>query len=107
MAPRRAYPSSFAAPCRQFERGEQHAPVFGQLALEQHERKAMTCDVVLRDLVPAAMLDRDARLFAQRFEAHVELRRLAGRECRLAPCQREPFAGLPDGDAADLELPAV
>src|SRR6185436_20686402 len=57
-----------------------------------------------RDLVPAAVLHRHARLLAHCFEAHVELCRLAGGERRLAPCQRKPFAGLPDADAADLEL---
>jgi len=81
--------------------------VFSQSPLEQHELKAMTCDMILRDLVPAAMLDRHARLVAHRFEAHVKLRRLAGGECCLTPCECEPFAGLPDGDVADLELCSV
>src|SRR5262249_56885386 len=67
----------------------------------------MTCDMILWDLVPAAMLDRHARLVPHRFEAHVELCRLAGGECRLTPRECEPFAGLPDGDAADLELLSV
>lgn len=55
--------------------------------LEQQELKAMTCDMILRDLVPAAMLDRHVRLVPRRFEAHVKLRRLAGGECRLTPCE--------------------
>src|SRR5262245_54660408 len=92
-------------PC--VKRGEQRAPVFGLPALKQHQLEAVTGDVALWDRVPAAMLHRHARLTPHRFETHVELCRLAGRECRLTPGEGEPFAGLPDGDAADLELLAV
>src|SRR5215831_10186045 len=87
--------------------GKQRAPVFGLSALEQHQLKAVTCDMILRDLVPAAMLDRHARLLPHRFEAHVNLCRLAGGECRLTPIELEPFSGLPDGDATHLELFSV
>ena len=66
--------------------------MFGLSALEQHQLEAVACDMILRDLVPAAMLDRHARLIAHRFEADVELCRLAGGECRLTPCECEPFA---------------
>src|SRR5262245_66543044 len=63
--------------------------------------------MILRNVVPAAMLDCHARLVPHRFEAHVKLCRLAGGECRLTPSECEPFARLPDGDAADLELFSV
>src|ERR1700746_1211972 len=63
--------------------------------------------MILRDLVPAAVLDRHPRLLPHRFEAYVKLCRLAGGERRLTPGEREPFTGLPDGDAADLELFSV
>jgi hypothetical protein len=43
--------------------------LFGQPPLEQHEREAVTRDMILRDPVPAAMLDRHPRCIAQRFEA--------------------------------------
>jgi hypothetical protein len=50
------------------------------------------------------MLDCHPRLVRQCFEAHVELCRLAGGECRLTPGERNPFGRLPNDDAADLEL---
>src|SRR5262245_27814840 len=86
---------------------KQPAPAFRLPALEQHQLKAVTCDVILRDRVPAAMLVGHARLVPHRFEANVKLRRLASGECRVTPGEREPFARLPDGDAADLELFSV
>src|SRR5262249_18137566 len=81
--------------------------MFSLPPLEQHQFKAVTCDMILRDLVPAAMLDCHARLVPHRFEAHVKLRRLAGGECRVTPGECEPFARLPQDDAADLELFSV
>src|SRR5258708_2946798 len=60
--------------------------------------------MILRDLVPAAMPDGNARLRHRRFEAHVNLWRLGGGECRVTPGECGPFARLPDGDAADLDL---
>src|SRR5262249_9451389 len=78
--------------------------MFSLPPLEQHQFKAVTCDMILRDLVPAAMLDCHARLVPHRFEAHVKLCRLAGAECRVTPSECKPFARLPDHDAADLEL---
>ena len=81
--------------------------MIGLSALEQHQLKTVTRGMILRDLVPAAMLDRHARLVANRFEAHVEFCRLVGRKCRLTPSERKPLAGLPDGDAADLEFLSV
>jgi hypothetical protein len=81
--------------------------VFGLSALEQHQLKAVACDMILRDLVPAAMLDRHARLVPHRLEAHVKLCRLAGGECHLTPSECKPFARLPDGDATNLEFFSV
>src|SRR6516225_2979670 len=101
MPPATGFPSlTLAAQCR-VKRGKQHPPVFGLAALEQHQLKAVTRDMILRDLVPAAMRDRHARLLADRLETHIKLGRLPAGECRLTPGEREPFAGLPDGDAAD------
>src|SRR5262245_43346156 len=74
------------------KRDKQCAPVFGLRALEQHQLEAVTCGMVLRDRVPAAVLDRHARLVPHRFEAHVKLCRLSRRECRLTPGEREPLA---------------
>src|SRR6266481_4044878 len=101
------FPSLPVATHPRVKRGKQPAPVFSLSALEQHQLKAVTCDMILRDLVPAAMLDCHARLVPRRFEAHVNLCRLAGGECRVTPGECEPFARLPDGDAADLELFSV
>src|SRR3982074_1592716 len=97
-------PSRTVAAQLRVERGKQPAPVFSLSALEQHQLKAVACDMILRDLVPAAMLDCHARLIPHRFEAHVKLGRLAGGECSVTPSECEPFARLPDDDAADLEL---
>ena len=76
-------------------------------ALEQQQIETVARSVILRDQVPATMLDCHARLDANRFEAHVEFRRLVGRKCCLPPRERKPFAGLPDGNPADLELLSV
>ena len=62
-------PSLTVATQRRVKRGKQPAPVFSLSALEQHQLKAVTCDMILRDLVPAAMLDRHARLVPHRFNA--------------------------------------
>jgi hypothetical protein len=107
IAGRDAFPVTPRSTQFRVKRCKHHPPVFSLSALEQHQLKAVTCDMILRDLVPAAMLDRHARLVPHRFEAHVKLCRLAGCECRLTPSECEPFARLPDGDATDLELFSV
>jgi hypothetical protein len=66
------------------ERGQQPAPVFSLSALKQHQLKAVTSDMILRDLVPAAMLDCHPRLVLHSFEAHLKVCQLTGGECRLA-----------------------
>ena len=76
-------------------------------ALEQQQIETVARSVILRDQVPATMLDCHARLVANRFEAHLEFRRLIRRKCRLPPRERKPLAGLPDGNPADLELLSV
>src|SRR5271163_4547899 len=70
-------------------------------------RKSVTCDVLLRDRVPGAVFDSDARLLADRFEPHFDFGRLFRPECRLPPLERKTFAGLPDRNTADLKLLAI
>src|SRR3982074_2575642 len=84
-------PSRTVAAQLRVKRGKQHAPVFSLSALEQHQLKAVACDMILRDLVPAAMLDRHPRLVPHGFEADVKLGRLAGGECRLTPGECQSF----------------
>src|SRR5215467_380656 len=60
--------------------------------------------MILRDRVPAAVLDRHACLVPHRFEAHVQPCRLAGSEGRVTPGEYEPFARFPEDHAADLEF---
>ena len=81
--------------------------MIGLTALEQQQIETVARSVILRDQVPAAMLDCHARLVANRFEAHVEFRRLVGRKCCLPPRESKPLPGLPDGNPADLEYLSV
>jgi hypothetical protein len=71
-----ANPSLSVATQLRVKRRKQPAPVFSLSALKQHQLKAVTCDMILRDLIPAVMLDGHPRLVPHRFEAHVKLCRL-------------------------------
>src|SRR5689334_24550302 len=53
------------------------------------------------------MLDSHPGLAADRLEADLDLGDLVGREARLAPGEGDAGAGLPGGDAADLEDLAI
>ena len=55
------------------------APMVGKARLKRAERKPVPCGVRLRDAVPAAMLDRDARFIADRFKTHLDLGRVVRR----------------------------
>ena len=59
------------------------------------------------DGVPGPVLDRHARLFADRLEENLDFRRLLCCEACLPPGEYETPAGLPDGDAPDLERRTV
>jgi hypothetical protein len=64
--------------------------------------EAMACDVALRNGVPGAMLDGDACLITDGFEAHFDLGRLLGREARLPPREDQTPARFPNRDASDI-----
>src|SRR5262249_48339898 len=56
--------------------GEKRLPPFAVAAHKDAVRKAVTRHVLLRDAVPALMLDRDPRLLAYGLEADLDLGRL-------------------------------
>ena len=90
------------------ERGKQRAPVLCLAHLERLQGEAVAGDMLLRDGVPATMLDRHTRLFfANGLEADLDVRGLVRREGPLPPVEREPLALDPSADAADLEGVAV
>jgi hypothetical protein len=89
------------------EGAEQGAPMFSQAHLRGGKRKAVAGCVILRDRVPAAMLDGDARFLIHGFESDIDVRDLVGRKRRLAPGESKPFAWRPSCDTADLEVFAV
>src|SRR3546814_1993748 len=81
--------------------------MLAETALEQHQFEAVARGMALRDGVPAAMFDRDARFVADRLEAHLDLGRLILGEARQAPAEGEAFAGAPVRYPADLPLLAI
>src|SRR5271170_484718 len=89
------------------QRPERITPPVGDVAKCDVLRKSVTRDVLLRDRVPGAVFDGDARLLADRFEPHFDFGRLFRPECRLPPLERKTFPGLPDRNATDLELLAA
>ena len=97
------------APCSSLrgQRGEQRAPVLRLTHLERLQRKAVARHMLLRDRIPTAVFDRHTGFIANRLEPHIDVRRLLGRKRALPPAEREPFAGNPHADAADLKRPPV
>ena len=89
------------------QRPERRAPPVGDALQRDVLRESVARDMPLRDRVPGPVFDRHARLLARRLEQNLDLRRLFGREARLAPGEDEAPAGLPSRDAADLEGIAV
>ena len=59
-----------------FDRFQQSPPKLAQPPLEQRQFEPVPRNMFLRDAVPAAMLDRDARRVAYRLEPDVDLGRL-------------------------------
>ena len=64
--------------------------------LEDSKWEAMAGHVLLRDGVPAAMLDGNPRIIAYRFEADVYVCSLVGGERALAPSEGQPLSRRPD-----------
>ena len=64
-----------SAPCSglRCECGEQRAPVLRLAHLERLQRETVARHMLLRDRIPAAMLDRHARFVADRLEAHLDV----------------------------------
>jgi hypothetical protein len=60
-----------------------------------------------RDRFPAAMLDANPGVRADRLESHVDMGNLVGRECCLAPGEGQRDARLPCGDPAYFENLAI
>jgi hypothetical protein len=69
------------------EGAEQGAPMFSPAHLRGGKRKAVAGCVILRDRVPAAMLDGDAGFLTHRFEANIDVSYLFRRERALAPSE--------------------
>ena len=88
-------------------RDQQRPPMLGLAHLEGAQRKAVAGQMLLRDGVPAAVLDGHPRFLADGFEADVDACLLLRRERDLAPGEAEPIARRPMGDAADLKDVAV
>lgn len=81
--------------------------MISQPMLEQFQAEAMPRGVTLRNRVPAAVLDGDARLVTSGFESDIDFSDLIRRECCLPPGERNPFAGFPDRNSANLEFLAI
>jgi hypothetical protein len=64
---------------------QQVSPVFCEVELSVLEGEAVTGDVVLRDLVPAAMLDGYAGVVSDLLEADIDFGRLFRPERALTP----------------------
>lgn len=79
----------------------------GLAHLKDLQRKAVTGDMLLGNRVPAPMFDGNTGLVADRLEPDLNVRDLIRRKRCLPPAEREPLAGQPGRDAADLEGFAV
>ena len=71
--------------------------------LRRRQGKAVPCDVLLRDRVPTAVLDGDARFIRDGFETNFHSCHLLWSERGLAPGECEQLAWTPGRDVADLE----
>src|SRR5215469_4221215 len=69
--------------------GEQQLPPLGVATQKNGVRKTMAGGMVLRNGVPANVLDRHPCLFADRIEPYLNLRDLIGCEAGLPPCEGE------------------
>lgn len=79
-------------------------------ALALQERliwKPMPGNMVRRESIPAAMLNRNARIRSEGLKADLDESVLARRKARLAPSKSELLARRPHADAPHLELSPV
>jgi hypothetical protein len=75
--------------------------------LEREQRETVAGGVLLRDTVPAEVLDDNAGTVADMLEADVDLGLAAGWEGGCPPAEDQLVGRVPDPDVPDLELHAV
>jgi hypothetical protein len=82
------------------DRGEQFGPPDTHEIVESRLTKAMFDGVIGREPVPSAVLDRDSRGLAGRFESDFDLRRLAGLKRSSERLEHQTPSRFPDFDPA-------